>query len=235
LGGRFVLSFEGFQFRKVTSAEDLCEVFRLRYKSYCEEWGFEKPEDHPGGLEYDEYDKHSAHFICTRNISPVGTIRLIFNSEKGFPTEKHCTFDEKLFFMDRDKVSEISRLAISKEYLRRAEDRFMYLGEGGSVADFKKGIPERRKRQEIVCGLYKCIYRESKKKGITHWYAVMGKGLYALLRRLGIVFKPIGPEINYHGPRRPYLGCIADIEREVSACNPELYKDFVDDLALKSF
>jgi len=69
--------------------------------------------------------------------------------------------------------------------------------------------------------------------GLTHWYAVMAKGLYLLLKKMGILFVPIGPEINYHGLRSPYLGSIEDIEKEASKTNPELLKEFRDELALQ--
>jgi N-acyl amino acid synthase of PEP-CTERM/exosortase system len=218
-----------FNFTKVTEQAELRKVFELRYRSYCEEWGFEKPEDHPEGIEYDEYDKHSVHFAATRNSDHlIGTIRLILNDEKGFPIEKHCKIDEDLSRLDRNKLAEISRLAISKEYLRRAEDRIIFNGNREHQPEFRQIPSERRKRQEIVCGLYRCVYTESKRRGLTHWYAVMGKGLYLLLKRFSITFVPIGPEVNYHGLRTPYVSSIEDIEREVSLKNPELYSYFMD-------
>ena len=48
-----------FDFVKVSHNDPLLlEVFKLRYKVYCEEWGFERPEDHPDGIERDEFDAH---------------------------------------------------------------------------------------------------------------------------------------------------------------------------------
>lgn len=221
----------GFCFKAAREESELRAVYQLRYKSYCEEWGFERPEDHPERIEYDEFDKCAVHFVSTVNGGQlIGTIRLILNSEKGFPVEGHCRIDEDLSRLNRDKIGEISRLAISKEYLRRADDSFFYGGRGEYEPEVMTVPSERRKRHEIVCGLYKCVYRESKKRGLTHWYAAMGKGLYILLSRLGITFSPIGPEVDYHGPRRPYIGCIADIEREVSVRNPELLEDFASEV-----
>jgi N-acyl amino acid synthase of PEP-CTERM/exosortase system len=218
-----------FNFTKITEQAELRKVFKLRYRSYCEEWGFEKPEDHPGGIEYDEYDKYSVHFAATKNSDHlIGTIRLILNSEKGFPIENHCKIDEDLSHLDRNKLAEISRLAISKEYLRRAEDSLIFKDKMEHQPELTNIPIERRKRQEIVCGLYKSIYKESKERGLTHWYAVMAKGLYLLLKRFSITFVPIGPDVDYHGPRTPYLSCIDDIERQVSMQNPELYSYFMD-------
>ena len=74
------------------------------------------------------------------------------------------------------------------------------------------------------------MYVESKRIGLTHWYAVMAKGLFILLKRMGIIFKPIGPETDYHGLRTPYLGVIAEIEEEASRLNPELFNEFQEAL-----
>jgi N-acyl amino acid synthase of PEP-CTERM/exosortase system len=131
--------------------------------------------------------------------------------------------------VNRDKIGEISRLAVSKEFRKRFEDRFIYDGTPEYIQQ-QEATHERRRRHEIVTGLYKCLYAESKKSGLTHWYAVMAKGLYILLKRMGILFKPIGPEIYYHGLRTPYLGSIADIEEEVSRLHPELFKEFQEAL-----
>lgn len=225
-----------FQFKRVTVEDELIEVFKLRYKIYCEEWGFEKPEDYPGGLETDEFDKYSLHFAAVLKDTNqlIGTVRIILNSEKGFPLERHCKIDVNLTGFNRDKIGEISRLAISKEYHRRLEDRFIYKDIAGYDPEICRFTNNRRKRQEIVIGLYKCIYVESKKMGLTHWYAVMTKGLKLLLKRMGIFFVPIGPDIYYHGIRTPYLGSIEAIENEVLRVNPELYKEFLEGLRLQS-
>lgn len=220
-----------FQF-KIASGKELEEVFRLRYKVYCEEWGFERPEDHPKGVETDEYDEHSIHFAALRDGQLVGTVRMILNSEKGFPIEKHCKIDVDLSTLDRDKICELSRLAISKEYRRRAEDALIHgnIDKYTSINTSTSTTGERRRRQEIVIGLYKRIYVMSKKMGITHWYAVMARGLYLLLRRMGIFFVPIGPEVFYHGFRTPYLGSIEEMERQMSKANVELMQEFTEAL-----
>jgi N-acyl amino acid synthase of PEP-CTERM/exosortase system len=135
--------------------------------------------------------------------------------------------DVDLSYIDRDRIGEISRLAICKERRRRAEDRLLYSGGFEPAAGVQQAESDRRKRHEIVCNLYKCVYKESKRIYLTHWYAVMAKGLYLLLKRLGIVFRPIGPETDYHGLRTPYIANIKEIEEEVGRLNPELYREFM--------
>ena len=46
----------------VTDEKDLRNIYRLRYKVYCDEWEFENPDRHENGLEIDEYDNHALHF-----------------------------------------------------------------------------------------------------------------------------------------------------------------------------
>ncbi|RQW85132.1 MAG: PEP-CTERM/exosortase system-associated acyltransferase [Geobacter sp.] len=220
-----------FYFRKIALDEPLIsEVYRLRYKVYCEEWGFEKPEDHPGGLETDEYDPHSLHFgaFSQESGNLIGTIRLILNSELGFPIENHCSFSTELSWLNKDNVAEISRLAVSKEYRKRAVDSLIY-NDGEIRTDQKeaaKEILEKRKQEFfIIMGLYTCMYMESARLGLTHWYAVMAKGLRILLRRMSIQLLPIGPEVEYHGLRVPYLGTIADILKNVSAEKAEFFTE----------
>ena len=234
----------GFIVDKVLDDNGLKEIYRLRYKVYVEEWGFERPENHPDGIEIDEFDKNSVHFATkNENESIIGTVRLILNSPIGFPIEKRCKLNINKDELPRNHLAEISRLAISKQYRRRGEDKFIYgpeeerreIIDTGDTKQYQRRaedkyhpgeLYERRRGPDLVLSLYKAIYHESKRRNITHWYAVMTKGLYILLKRFGIDFEPIGQPVDYHGIRTPYLGDIKKIEHEVSIKNPELYEEF---------
>lgn len=214
-----------FLYKKIPNDDALInEIYRLRYKVYCDEWGFEKPEDHPGGIEYDEFDKHSVHIAALSSDAQelIGTIRIILSSELGFPMERHCRIGSDLSYLDRNKIGEISRLAVSKEYRRRAGDRLIYDGGESAKVNNDQSVYERRKNEfAIITGLYTYMYKESLAMGLTHWYAVMAKGLNILLQRMGIMFKSIGPEVDYHGLRTPYLGVIDEIAMKVSRENTD--------------
>ncbi len=217
-----------FNYQKVGLDDSrLTDLYRLRYQVYCDECGFEKPEDHPNGLETDEFDEVSSHFCAfnrdTREI--IGTARIILPSEKAFPIEKHFSIDPKtVAAIDHNKIGEISRLAISKDFRRRVIDKAIYAENQVDANDRSRYKKERRRFElALVAGLYHCIYHESLTQGLTHWYAVMAKGLYFLLKSRGIVWHPIGPAQNYHGWRRPYIAEIA--ENVESAKN--IYPDFL--------
>jgi N-acyl amino acid synthase of PEP-CTERM/exosortase system len=222
-----------FVFKSISRDDPLItEVYRLRYKVYCEEWGFEKPEDHhPGGLEYDEYDSHSVHVVALlkESLEIIGTIRIILDSELGFPIEKHCSFDADLSYIDRTRVAEISRLAVSKEYRKRAVDKLIYDDdryEKGNI-EINHIMKERRKHDYfIIMGLYTCMYKESMALGLSHWFGLMANGLRILLRRMNIHFVPVGPVVDYHGLRVPYIGAIDEIAGKAANEKGEFLQEY---------
>ncbi len=215
-----------FTFRRVETESELEEVFRLRFQVYCNESGFESPEDHPDGLERDEYDAHSTHFIAINPAGKiVGSVRLIRYSELGFPIEKYCNPSIDTSRLPKDKVVEISRLAISKAYRRRDLDGLYgtYGGDGKG-----SGLKRRDDRPNMILGLFKALYRESKWLGIVNWYVAMEKSLYLLLRRYGFDFYAAGVEVEYHGRRKPYISRIGNLESTIAKERPEVFRFFTD-------
>lgn len=220
-----------FDFKKISHDDPLLnEVFRLRYKVYCDEWGFERPEDHPGGIEQDTFDAHSVHFAAIRKDDGklIGTSRIILDSSLGFPIEEHCQINEDIVKADKKHWAEISRLAVSKEFRKRAGDNSIYKDDEMHVQEVNNPFHEKRTNEnQIVIGLYRCIYLESMERGLTHLYAVMAKGLFLLLHRIGLNFIQVGPGIDYHGIRIPYIGDIELMLEEFSKTNNKLYRCFI--------
>lgn len=205
-------------------------ICQLRYQVYVNEWGFEKPEDHPGGIEQDEYDQHSIHFCAFSKHSDdvLGAARIILGSERSLPIEQHFNITQFPPGVRREQAAEISRLAISKEFRCRALQRTIF-GAEQSTSNHMRHMMEnsrdfRRKfEHQLVRGLYISLYRESKIRELTHWFTVMAKGLYVILRRWGICFEQIGPARDYHGLRAPYLVSIKSIECSLEKHDPTLY------------
>lgn len=209
-------------------------VYRLRYQVYVIEWGFESPVDHPGGLEKDGYDEHSRHFYAYTGAEDnvIGTARIILGSEGTFPIEHHFNICDFPPDTARHQVAEISRLAISKEFRRREIDQVIFSNGDIQLKELEqyqaqmKGLEyERRKcEHELIRGIYLLTYHESVKLGLTHWFAVMAKGLQIILKRWGIPFEQIGPAKDYHGVRAPFLLSIKNLEDHLEKNNPELLK-----------
>lgn len=209
-------------------------LFRLRYQVYVNEWGFEKPEDHPDGLEKDQHDQYSRHFyaLAGEDNQIVGTARIIQPSDLILPIKEYFSFYETCEEIPKQSAVEISRLAISKDFRRRAIDNVIF-NQGKTHDDdlnlHQKELEEikveRRKcEHELIRGIYLSIYRECLTLGYTHCYAVMARGLYVILARWGICFNQIGPEIKYHGIRAPYVLSIKEFEETLERKNPELLR-----------
>jgi N-acyl amino acid synthase of PEP-CTERM/exosortase system len=206
------------------------DIYRLRYKVYIEEWGFERPEDHPKGIECDAFDEYSSHYAAIRQDDGllIGTVRVIRYSESGFPILHHSAIDRDMSGFDLLKAGEISRLAICKEFRQRVSDKIMFEGHDVSRLREDPALVERRRiDRDIVLGLYRCVYQECMEEGLTHILAVMANGLQFLLKRAGLVFEPIGPEVDYHGKRTPYIGDVRTMLSQIAAWNPELYRCFL--------
>jgi N-acyl-L-homoserine lactone synthetase len=240
----------------VSDEKDLKDIYRLRYKIYCYEWGFEKPENHPDEIVTDAYDNNALHFaVKDDSQKTVGAISLILHSSEGFPTEKYCELNFNRNEIPGDSIAEISRFVIHRDYRRRAEDKYIYgpdeerrsIGSFNYSSNYSNNLSyirraddkfkpksarrpsesysERRKRHEVVINLYKAIYQESKRRKITHWYAVMTKGIVILLNKFGFIFQEIGDPVDYHGIRTPYLGDMEKIDQKIMQEHPELYEE----------
>ncbi|WP_432821235.1 PEP-CTERM/exosortase system-associated acyltransferase [Trichloromonas sp.] len=209
-----------FRFQRVANDDvrRMEQLYRLRYQVYCIECGFESPEDHPRGLEYDKYDAHASHFcaMVAGSDEIIGTVRIILPSDIGFPLLHHCQLYPVQRTIEPGCVGEISRLAISKDFRRREIDKVLYSQHPAKIPKMKTINDQRHQfESQIVAGLYQCVYHESRAQGLKYWYAVMVKGLSFLLGRWGITWREIGPEAEYHGLRAPYLADIAEIEKRV--------------------
>ena len=189
-------------FYKVEKEEDLEDVYRLRYRIYCLEKGYESKEKNPDGIEMDEYDVYSIHFIAKVFNEAVGTARLILNNPLGFPAEKYCKTDITSFSIKKEQTVEISRFAVSNTLFRALQFD----------------------RTKILIGLFREVYQETKQLGIENLCAAMGKGLQRLLCKYGIIFSPLGPVVDYHGPRAFHLSSMANMEEDVFLKNCDLFK-----------
>lgn len=228
------LDGEQISFRKVPLSETkLMEaVYRLRLQVYGNECGFIDPADYPDGMETDEYEDRSVHFAITSEHGDViGAMRLILPGKHPLPIEEHCP-DVKLADVTGpgSKCAEISRLVISKRIRRRRNDGLYYEPQVQDLEGVdQEGKAFRRRSRPMAFGLYREMYLESKRLGITHWCSLMEKSLWMLLRVHGFVFKPVGEEVDVYGPVCPYITKISEVESEVSDKFPQFYQWFTAD------
>lgn len=97
-----------------TTAEELVEVFKLRSEIYEQmRYGNEFP-DIIEGLNFDNYDVHSAIIYCKKEDEFTGTSRIIFDNEKNkLQTDEKFSFD---YLREQNKkIAETSRFTIKKD------------------------------------------------------------------------------------------------------------------------
>lgn len=221
-----------FEFRKVEfeDKEFMEKLYHLRFKVYCHERRFFNAEDYPAEIESDEYDEQSVHFAAIEKDDGeiVGTIRMILQGRHPLPIEKHCPYIKVNDDMHMGKkFGEISRLVISKQLRRRKDDGHYYESQVGDMTGVDANNREfRRSAIPITFGLYREMYWESKKIGITHWYTLMEKGLWRLLHKHALLFECIGDEVDCYGPVNPYLARIVTIEKEIYEKFPKFFDYF---------
>jgi N-acyl-L-homoserine lactone synthetase len=179
-----------FAIEIVNTPGQLREVFRLRHQVYCVERGYEPGDD---GQEIDEFDDHSRHVLLrhTSDGSVVGTVRLIGADRAAlgdsFPMQRLCE-PGLLHHVPLMATGEVSRFAISKQRRLGSIDATLL-------------------RLSLVRGLVEL----SSLMGITHWLAVMERGLVRLNERNEIHFDSIGPLVSYHGIRQPMAASLVQL------------------------
>lgn len=225
-----------FAFSEVTPdmADPLmAAVFALRYRVYCLDRGFLPAQDYPDGLESDRFDRHSTHFCAfDRSDRVVGAVRLVRASGAAmFPFQEHCkVLHPGVTLPPATACAEVSRLVIDRNFLRRAGDGPEGIPRDPPAQSAGAERPERRtQRPEIVLGLYRAMYRYSRRAGIRYWYAAMERSLARALMRYQFEFRRIGPETDYFGPVAPYVASLDELERLLGQENPDLLRWFVED------
>ena len=214
-----------FEVTPAVTEEQLHAALQVRYQVYCLETGFEHSEQHPNGLERDEFDHRSVHSLLIHRPSGMvaGTVRLVLpdqnDHEADFPIEKYCNGISLPAGAQRSRLAEISRFCVSKEFKRRMAESPTLWGtadvEEDSVWIHRRLIPH------ITVGLFSAIVHMSVQRRIRYWYAVMEPALLRLLKRFGIHFLEIGPAVDYHGLRQPCFGAADQILSQMHAqCRP---------------
>lgn len=106
-------NYENQNLQLTKTAEELIEVFKLRSDVYASiNYQNEFP-DTIEGLNFDIFDKNSAIIYYKNNSKVTGSIRLIFDSNNGLPSEEKLSFNN--FRNEYKMISEISRNVVFNE------------------------------------------------------------------------------------------------------------------------
>ncbi|WP_197972130.1 acyl-homoserine-lactone synthase [Nitrosophilus labii] len=182
-----------YRYIKVKNNKKLLnDIFRFRCKILCDELKYFDKKRYPDGLERDEYDKYSEHYAVLDEKGEIAaTVRLIHHSPIGYPTENHMrVFENIKKSLKRDKLGEISRIFISKQYRNLKDSR------------------------KIIEKLISMIYIDLKNNDIEYTFGALEKSFLRLLKIYNINYEIIGDLQEYGGVRYPCLLYTSSLEKD---------------------
>lgn len=187
------------------------EVYRIRHEVFCEDFAFEPACSHLRAT--DAHDTHSLHCLMRTSSTPgtfVGYARLVLTNPKDpdyqLPFEHTCatTLDRSIIdpaTLPRDRIAEISHLAIRAAFRRRRAD-----SESSPQAhDEAFGTIAQPRFPYIPIGLYLGALALAARSGIDTIFILSEPRLDAHCAKLGINLQQIGQPVTQHGTRIPTM------------------------------
>ncbi len=189
--------YKNFAFYTTSDPEELDELYKIRYKVYCEEYAYLDTKNYPDRREKDIFDSKSIHLVVRhRSGELAATARLIQGSEMGLPIQNHFQIEYDVPKETESNIAEVSRLIVARSYRRR----------------------------HLLLVLIKGIYLLVKQKGITEVFCVLDDRLIPNLTELGIPIKRIGKSRIYQGLTAPYIIQVNELEEKLYEHNKFLFK-----------
>ncbi len=217
---------QGYQrfFKVVPALTDALRVenYRIRHDVYCRELGFESVR--ADGMETDAFDPRSVHCLVQSVTSGtyVGCARLVrvdpAQPRAPLPFELTCrnTLDRSIvdpMQLDRLRIAEISRLAVTRTYRRRQGETTRPI----SMADDDFGTEQQPRQPYLALAVYLAMISLAHEFGLETLFVLTEPRLAAILARVGFRFEPIGGEIEHRGIRIPLMMSVNGIVQALSS------------------
>ena len=208
---------------------------RLRYQVFCvENQGFEDPSAHPDGLETDEFDSMAEHVLLIYKATgeAVGTCRIIKPKEddwaSSFPLQNICSSP---LLHDENYVKnscEFSRFCLSREKMNRIREELtsknpLFSKGDGRFTFYEKPLLKIALSMASL-GIIRGVFELAMKHQLLNVFAVMEPRHLSRMEQAGLVHEQIGPEVNYHGIRRPFMCNILEVLDNAIVNNHDIWK-----------
>jgi N-acyl amino acid synthase of PEP-CTERM/exosortase system len=213
-----------FAIERAVSGELRDEAFRIRHAVYCEELAFEPVR--PDRRERDEHDAHAEH-ILIRTVQTgvaVGCARVIIPPAEDYslPVERSVEWKAKRPLLDlhgRPRIAELSRLAVVPQFRRRAGEQ----GRPIALSDADFGTSMQPRFPHIPVGLYLGALAVAYERSIAALVVLTEPRLASHFGRLGVRLAQLGPPIEFHRWRAPYIMQVPEIVGALPAVVRALY------------
>lgn len=218
-----------FEILPAISDSEKAAAFRIRHSVYCEDLEWESTR--ADGMETDAYDTHALHCLIRSRASGdfIGCVRLIL-TEPGdphapLPFEQTCGPALHRTLVDpakmpRDRIAEVSRLAIVGQYRRRRGEKHT---PAGSVQDSEPGNTEQPRFAWLLIGLYMGVFAIAARHGLEHLFLLSEPRLARHLNKIGITNVQIGKPTEHRGFRAP---AVMDVHQVIGNLEPLLKSVF---------
>lgn len=208
-----------------------CDVAHaIRHAVYCEDLHFEPLR--PDRRERDEYDSHALHCLLRHRQSDqfMGVTRLVLPPPEPtggpLPFERTCgsvlyrdLFDPAR--LPRERIAEVSRLAVLREFRRRRGEASsaLPLGEDDFGSTLQPRFPF------IPVGLYLGAIALAQKLGIDTLFTLTEPRLARHFARFGIEVVQIGEGVEHRGLRIPSMIRVSDVMHSMNPRMKPMWED----------
>lgn len=176
----------------------------VRFAVFCEDRKFEDARAYADGLETDQYDEQSAHFVVRDTLTKrwVAAARLILPGESPLQVEKYCPLPASQAGVKSMRIAEVSRLAILRGQQGISEQRI-----GGELElSSQLGVAAPTEQQHfILASLLRGLAKFGCENNMTHAVFFTTRPLARILARIGVNLWQVGDAIIHRGVRRPYM------------------------------
>jgi N-acyl amino acid synthase of PEP-CTERM/exosortase system len=198
--------------------------YRLRYKVFCEQTGFERADAFPDGRETDRYDEDAIPFIVGDRLTGrwIGAMRLIDGRKTRLPVEQICHGQVDGLDGGRERSVELSRLSVLKDGRSGLVcDPLLTAGPTVIHAPGAATASVGHERNEALVRLVWATIRWAQEREVDYVYGIVTAPLARMLRTLGIPATVVGTEVRFRGVRRPYRYDVHQAARDMPAALPQ--------------
>lgn len=211
------------------------EAYRVRHSVFCDDLQFELTRFNK--FEMDEYDAHALHLLirsiqsetfigCTRIIRPSPDM-----ADGLLPFERTCaeTLDRSIIDpsrLPRDKIAEVSRLAVVATFRRRKGEEISPL----DITESDYGAGPISRFPYIPLGLYIGTVELARIHNIQILFMLTEERLAKHFSRLGAQLEFIGAPVEHRGLRFPSMVYVGDIINNMRPIFRPLYQTIATEI-----
>ncbi|UZE97329.1 PEP-CTERM/exosortase system-associated acyltransferase [Alkalimarinus alittae] len=212
-----------FQLQQVCTPDQYDEIYKMRYQTYCEEFGYDIY--HHKLRERDEYDRFSLQCLLRLQTTQeaAGSIRLIIppTQKRGLllPFERNYSqaFYRNLINPDTlpyGSYCEISRMVITKNFRQRSGEQ---LSPRGVINDLSTEMTEQQRKFPFInIGLYLAAISLFIQSHRSIVFLAIEPKLVRRLDQFGIYLTQASQVIDYHGQRAIYFATRDSLLMDIS-------------------